>query len=231
MLTARQVSKVYTSGGRGLVVLKDIDLAIAEGEVVGIVGPSGAGKSTLLHILGGLDEPTTGTVHLDEACLSRWGDVEKASARNRRFGFVFQFYHLLGEFSACENVMMPLLLDARLKPREARPRAEALLDLVGLADRRHHRPTELSGGEQQRVAIARALINDPQFLFCDEPTGNLDHASGRQVGELLLRLHREKGMTLIIVTHSREMAAGAGRVIHLLDGQIVEAAAAIKGFS
>ena len=221
MLVAKNITKIYFNGAKELRVLKDVSLTVARGEFLSIVGPSGAGKSTLLHILGGLDEPTKGEVFLDDFCLSSLDDAQKAGIRNRRFGFVFQFYHLLREFSALENVMMPALASrGPKKEKELKKKAEGLLTFLGLLPRAHHKPSELSGGEQQRVAMARALMNDPEILFCDEPTGNLDHESGRQIQEMLTKLNQEKNTTVVVVTHSREMAKGSGRVLNIFDGRI-----------
>lgn len=222
MLKAKNVTKVYFSGDKELTVLKGIDLDVARGEVLSIVGPSGAGKSTLLHILGGLDDPTGGKVFLDDFCLSALDDLQKASVRNIRFGFVFQFYHLLREFSALENVMMPALVKkGPRKGRETRDKAYGLLEFLGLSQRTHHKPSQLSGGEQQRVAIARALMNDPEILFCDEPTGNLDYESGKQIQEMLFSLNKQKKTTVVLVTHSRELSQGSHRVLNIFDGRIV----------
>jgi lipoprotein-releasing system ATP-binding protein len=219
MLRAHGLTKTFLTGGKELCVLRGVDLTVARGESVAIVGPSGAGKSTLLHILGALDEPTQGAVYLDEVCLSRLDDARRSRVRNTRFGFVFQFYHLLREFSAQENVLLPALVRPGKKDvKTLRQKAASLLEAVGLGDRVSHRPGQLSGGEQQRVAIARALMNDPEILFCDEPTGNLDHASGSQVHELLMRLNRESRTTLVMVTHSPTLAEGAGRVLNIFDG-------------
>lgn len=221
MLEARSVKKVYREGARELCVLKGIDLKVGRGEFLSIVGPSGAGKSTLLHILGGLDEPSEGAVFLDDFCLSSLGDAQKAMIRNNRFGFVFQFYHLLREFTALENVMLPALLKKGARYDAAKKsRAKALLDFLGLSERLSHRPSELSGGEQQRVAMARALMNEPQVLFCDEPTGNLDSEAGAQVREMLFKLNKEKKTTVVVVTHSRELAAGSQRVLNIFDGRL-----------
>ncbi len=221
MLRAHGITKVFLSGGKELRVLRGVDLEVAAGESVAIVGPSGAGKSTLLHILGALDEPTEGAVYLDDVCLSRLDDARRSQIRNARFGFVFQFYHLLREFTALENVMLPALVRGhRRGVKAAKEKAAGLLDALGLSGRRSHRPGQLSGGEQQRVAIARALMNDPEVLFCDEPTGNLDHASGSQIRDLLGRFNREKNTTLVMVTHSPALAEGAGRVLNIFDGAL-----------
>lgn len=221
MLIAKNIKKIYFNGHRELCVLKGIDLTVEPGEFVSIVGPSGAGKSTLLHILGGLDDPTEGEVLLDDFCLSDLKDSQKSVIRNKRFGFVFQFYHLLREFSALENVMLPVLIGQRKKKKEIKDKASQWLDFLGLNERVHHKPSELSGGEQQRVAIARALVNDPEILFCDEPTGNLDYESGHQIQELLLTLNKKNKMTIVLVTHSRELAQGAHRILNILDGKFV----------
>ncbi len=222
MLRANNITKVYFNGAKELRVLKEVSLQIAKGEFLSIVGPSGAGKSTLLHILSGLDEPSQGSVYLDDFCLSKLDDMEKAMIRNTRFGFVFQFYHLLHEFSALENVLMPGLLKKSQDVKELKKKALELLVDLGLSERVKHKPAELSGGEQQRVAIARALMNDPEILFCDEPTGNLDHVSGKQISDMLLRLNQLKKTTVVIVTHSRELAAGSHRILNILDGTITE---------
>jgi lipoprotein-releasing system ATP-binding protein len=224
MLDARNITKAYFEGDKELQVLKGINLKIARGEFLSIVGPSGAGKSTLLHILGGLDEPSRGEVYLDDFCLSSLKDAQKAMIRNTRFGFVFQFYHLLREFSALENVMLPALLKkGEKKEEEIKDKAKGLLDFLGLSGRLTHRPSELSGGEQQRVALARALINDPEILFCDEPTGNLDSEAGKQIRAMLFELNRKKKTTVVVVTHSRELAQGSNKILNIFDGRIVSA--------
>ncbi|MDD5019102.1 MAG: ABC transporter ATP-binding protein [Candidatus Omnitrophica bacterium] len=222
MLKAFHLEKTYRQGSKELTVLKGVTLEVRRSEIVGIVGPSGAGKSTLLHILGGLDTPSRGEVFVDGECLTALDERRQARIRNKRFGFVFQFYHLLREFSALENVMLPAFVDqASLSVLQIRQKAERLLDFFGLSQRLKHRPSQLSGGEQQRVAVARALMNDPEVLFCDEPTGNLDFESGRHIQELLGRLNKEKGMTIVLVTHSPELAKGSHRVLKIFDGRIV----------
>ncbi len=222
MLDARNITKAYFEGKKELVVLKGISIKVKRQEFVSIVGPSGAGKSTLLHILGGLDEPSQGKVYLDDFCLSELNDAQKAVIRNTRFGFVFQFYHLLREFSALENVMLPAFLKkGRKNQSKIREDAKTLLTSLGLSERISHKPNELSGGEQQRVALARAIINEPEVLFCDEPTGNLDSEAGRQIRNMLLALNKEKKTTIVVVTHSRELASGSSRVLNILDGRIV----------
>lgn len=221
MLRAKNVTKIYFNGSKELRVLKEININIEKAEVVSIVGPSGAGKSTLLHILGGLDEPSQGEVFLDDFCFSALNDAQKAMIRNTRFGFVFQFYHLLREFSALENVMMPALIRQGSRKKGHKDKAMELLRFLGLSERMQHKPSQLSGGEQQRVAIARALMNDPEVLFCDEPTGNLDYESGQQIQDMLFALNREKKTTVVIVTHSRQLAQGSHRILNIFDGRIV----------
>jgi lipoprotein-releasing system ATP-binding protein len=218
-LIARQLEKTYRSGDRRVVVFKGLGLEIAEGEMVAIVGPSGAGKSTLLHILGGLDRPTSGTVKLGEFDIFKVSDVDLARFRNREIGFIFQFHHLLPEFTALENVMMPLLI-SRASQRTARRRAETVLDNVGLSGRAMHRPGELSGGEQARVALARALVTNPRLLLADEPTGDLDSKTGESIHNLLKEVHRSQILTSVIVTHNERLAAICDRVLHLEDGRL-----------
>lgn len=223
LIKTKNLHKVYKDGKRNLHVLKGIGLSLEAGEVVAIIGPSGAGKSTLLHILGGLDEPTEGDVLFDGIDLYAIGDNKRSLIRNKRIGFVFQFYHLLPEFSAVENVVMPALiqsLDGNYK-RRLWERAEGLLKSVGLKNRVNHRPSELSGGEAQRVAIARALINTPDIVFCDEPTGNLDSKNSELILELISHLNRKRNQTFLIVTHNEELANFAKRVMHIRDGVLV----------
>jgi len=200
-------------------VLKTVSFRIAPGEMVAVVGPSGVGKSTLLHLLGGLERPTSGEIRYGETLLSSLGDAALANFRNREVGFVFQFHHLLPEFTALENAMLPLLIRRRA-PAEARDRAAALLGRVGLGGRLAHRPGELSGGEQQRVAIARALIGEPTVLLADEPTGNLDSRSGDEVFELLRELNRERRLTSVLVTHNDALAGRTDRILRMLDGRM-----------
>jgi lipoprotein-releasing system ATP-binding protein len=220
MIEAAGLRKVYSNGVKHLEVLKDIDLKVEKGEVLALLGPSGAGKSTLLHLLGGLDIPTAGDVSIEGKRIFSLSETERARLRNEKIGFVFQFYHLLPEFDALENVLLPMLIMGKTG-KGAHEKAPALLRAVGLGDRMHHKPGELSGGEQQRVAIARALINEPELLLCDEPTGNLDSDTGRNIIELLWELNKKRKMTLIIVTHDAEIAKAARRVVHIRDGKLV----------
>jgi lipoprotein-releasing system ATP-binding protein len=220
LLEARGIRKVYAGGdGQPLEVLRGVDLDVRRGEFVAIVGASGAGKSTLLHLLGALDTPSGGDVWLDG---SRYADLDAATTaelRNRKVGFVFQFHHLLREFSALENVMMPLLIGG-MPPRQARSRGEEVLSEVGLAGRMTHRPAELSGGEQQRCAVARALVHDPSVVLADEPSGNLDHANSERLHELFFRLAREYETAVVVVTHNRQLAGRADRILWLEDGRL-----------
>ena len=222
MIEARGLQRSYRTGSVTLPVLKGIDLRIADREFVAITGPSGAGKSTLLHLLAGLDIPTGGEVLWDGRSLSRLNDRERARFRNRTIGFVFQFYHLVPELTALENVMLPGLVGGQTSRRVLRERARTCLAQVGLAERAAHKPRQLSGGELQRVAIARAVINQPTVIFCDEPTGNLDSKTGSTITELLLKIHREQHSTCVLVTHEQPLAQLADRCIVLQDGLIVE---------
>jgi lipoprotein-releasing system ATP-binding protein len=220
LLEVRNIYKSYGSGASQVEVLKGIDLTVAAGDTVALVGPSGAGKSTLLHLMGTIDRPTTGEVLFDGQDVSALAEQPLAAFRNRSIGFVFQFHHLLPEFSALENVMMPLLIGGT-KKRQAEEMAHALLADVGLAHRVTHRPGELSGGEQQRVAIARALVRSPRLLLADEPTGNLDMRTSEEVHALLYSIQRQTGISLVIVTHNEKLAAGMARTIRIVDGRIV----------
>jgi lipoprotein-releasing system ATP-binding protein len=213
--------KVFDHGGRRIEVLRGIDLDLAPGALVSIVGASGVGKSTLLHLLGTLDVPTAGSISFDGVDVTSLSARALATFRNRSIGFVFQFHHLLPEFTALENVMMPGLI-SRLSRKESRERAGCLLERVGLSERLHHRPGELSGGEQQRVALARALLLSPRLLLGDEPTGNLDTKTGQDMHDLFFELNRELGMTLLLVTHNNELAGRAYRKLRMIDGRVVE---------
>jgi lipoprotein-releasing system ATP-binding protein len=217
LLVARGVSKGYASPAGYLPVLKDLDLEVAKGEVVAITGASGVGKSTLLHVLGTLDRPEEGTVEVAGQDVFRFPEPQLRQFRNETIGFVFQFHHLLPEFSALENVMMPLLF-ARRPEDQARADASRLLAEVGLEDRARHRPGALSGGEQQRVAVARALVRSPRLLLADEPSGNLDRETGDRLHDLLRRLNRERGTTVIVVTHNQRLAEASDRTLRL-DGR------------
>jgi lipoprotein-releasing system ATP-binding protein len=219
-LEARGVVKSYPVGGTVLTVLRDLDLQIDAGEMVAIVGASGVGKSTLLHVLGGLDRVDSGTVVIGDADVTQMPDDALVAFRNRHVGFVFQFHHLLPEFSALENAEMPMRI-ARIPIAEARPRAEELLRRVGLSDRLTHRPGMLSGGEQQRVAVGRALIMRPSVLLADEPTGDLDEATADALHRLLREMHRDFGLTSIIATHNPRLAAACDRTMRLESGRLI----------
>jgi lipoprotein-releasing system ATP-binding protein len=222
MLEARNLHKVYQQNANQLHVLKGIDLTIRKGDVLAIVGPSGAGKSTLLHILGGLDQPTQGEVLFENQAIYKLKDAQRAKVRNSKLGFIFQFYHLLAEFTALENVILPALVKADLKSMDSmKSKGQELLTQVGLKDRFDHKPNQLSGGEQQRVAVARAMVNDPQIIFCDEPTGNLDSASGQAIIDLLMNLNAKNQQTLVIVTHDENIAKRSHKVIRMKDGMLV----------
>jgi len=201
-------------------IIPGISLEIGEGEFISITGPSGSGKSTLLYLMGGLDKPTFGEVWLDGENITDKSENEMTRIRNEKIGFIYQFHFLLPEFTALENVSMPMMINRRRSKTEIRRRAEELLDTVGLADRASYRPSQLSGGQQQRVAIARALANDPKIVLGDEPTGNLDSKSGNLVYELFEKFNRELGQTVIFVTHDEDFARRARRRIHLVDGQV-----------
>ena len=221
MLECRQLVKDYREGDNVLHVLRGADLEIRAGERVAIIGESGSGKTTLLQLLGGLDLPTSGSVLVNGRDIAAMNGTERGELRNRALGFVYQFHHLLPEFSALENVAMPLLL-RRDSVSEIRAVATELLTRVGLAERLTHRPGELSGGERQRAAVARALITRPSVVLADEPTGNLDHATGERVFNLMLELNREYQSSLVIVTHDLKLAARMDRVLTLIDGRLVE---------
>jgi lipoprotein-releasing system ATP-binding protein len=221
-LTVTALNKRYIVGTQTIHVLRDLDLSVEAGEMVAVVGASGVGKSTLLHLLGALDSADGGTIRIGEAEVTALPDAEVVAFRNRHVGFVFQFHHLLPEFSAVENAEMPLRI-ARMPTTEARPRAEVLLGRVGLAERLHHRPGMLSGGEQQRVAVARALVMRPSLLLADEPTGDLDETTAESLHALLRDMHREYGLTSVIATHNPRLAAACDRILRLEGGRLVPA--------
>ena len=220
MIRIADLHKSFVMGQRELTVLKGIDLEIPRGQMVAVVGASGAGKSTMLHIMGMLDRPTKGTVYFNEQDLFQLSEAQQAEFRNRRIGFVFQFHHLLPEFTALENACMPALIQRR-SLEEVEQEATTLLQEVGLGQRLHHKPGELSGGEQQRVAVARALLQKPDLVLADEPTGNLDTHTGDALFGLLRDLNRSRGTTFVIVTHNDKLSAQSDRIVHMQDGMIV----------
>jgi putative ABC transport system ATP-binding protein len=225
MIQLRGVSKTVQSGGHPLTILHPLDYTIDAGQFVAIVGPSGSGKSTLLGLLAGLDAPSTGEILVDGVDISRLGEDALARLRGEKIGFVFQFFHLVPSLTALENILVPMEIAGR---RDAASRGRQLLGEVGLVDRGHHYPSQLSGGEQQRVAIARALANDPPILLADEPTGNLDSTTGRHILDLLLEIRRARQTTLVLVTHDAELAALADTRLVLRDGRPVAAAPATR---
>ena len=220
MLEIKNLHKIYSSGNKKVNVLKDINFKIEKGEIVSIVGPSGSGKTTLLGLCAGLDKATSGSVILSNTPLEPLNEDERAALRNKSVGFIFQNFQLIPTLTALENVMVPLELRGE---KGSAKKAMDLLEKVGLAERHDHYPTQLSGGEQQRVSLARAFSNDPQILFADEPTGNLDEETGKKVEDLLFKLNEESGTTLVIVTHDLNLAAKTGRIIKLKGGKVIEA--------
>ena len=224
LVTLRNITKTYQRGPEKVQVLHGIDLDIPRGDFVALMGPSGSGKTTLLNLIGGLDNPSSGEIEIESERIDRMSDAQLAHWRSQHVGFVFQFYNLMPTLTAQKNVELPLLL-TRLGAADRRRRAQIALTLVGLADRRSHRPNELSGGQQQRVAIARAIVSDPVFLICDEPTGDLDRQSAEDVLNLLNELNRTHGKTIIMVTHDPKAAEHASRTIHLDKGVLVEGGA------
>ena len=225
MIELKGVSKTVDSGGQPLTILHPLDYKIAQGEFVAIVGPSGSGKSTLLGLLAGLDAPTSGSILIDGVDITTLSEDGLAALRGQKIGFVFQFFHLVPSLTAVENVQVPMEIAGR---RNAVARARQLIEEVGLGGRAHHYPSQLSGGEQQRVAIARALANDPPIVLADEPTGNLDSATGRHIMEMLLAVRRGRGSTLVLVTHDAELAALADTQLVLRDGRSVESPVAVR---
>ena len=219
IINCRHLSKSYRDGSLSVDVLKDIDFSIHKGDRIAIIGPSGSGKSTLLHLLGGLDKPTQGHVFQQGVDWQSLAEKQRCKLRNKQLGFVYQFHHLLPEFSALENVAMPLLL-AGISVEIAKDQAADILEQVGLAARAHHKPSQMSGGERQRVAIARALVHQPQGVFADEPTGNLDHATAVNVFELMLNLNEKFNTALVIVTHDQQLAGRMSKVVALQEGTL-----------
>lgn len=222
MLVARGLTKSYLSGTQPLTVLRDVSFEVAQGDFISIVGPSGSGKTTLLGLLAGLDAASSGTVSLDGTDLSTLNEDQRATLRGAKVGFVFQSFQLIPTLTALENVQVPLELAGKTSARDAATRATDLLVRMGLGDRIHHFPQQLSGGEQQRVALARAFVNDPRILFADEPTGNLDGTTGERIVELMESLNRERGCTIVLVTHDVALASRTQRTIRLRDGVVVE---------
>lgn len=218
-IEGKNIVKDFEFGNTTTRVLKDVSIKVLKGEFVSIMGQSGSGKSTLLYILGGLDTPTRGTVSMNGIDISKFNDEKMSKIRRRKIGFVFQFYNLIPNLNVEENIMLPLLLNGK-KTRDYRKQLNEILEVVGLTDRRKHTPRELSGGQQQRVAIARALIGSPEILFADEPTGNLDSATGAEIMDLLRAINQNSGQTILMVTHSPEAAKSSNRVITVKDGMI-----------
>jgi putative ABC transport system ATP-binding protein len=226
MIRLRGVSKTVQSGGQPLTILHPLDLDVPRSQCLAIVGPSGSGKSTLLGLIAGLDAPTSGQIFIDDVDITALDEDALARLRGEKVGFVFQFFHLVPSLTALENILVPMEIAGR---RDARARAQALLDEVGLHDRGHHYPSQLSGGEQQRIAIARAMANDPPLILADEPTGNLDTNNGRNILDLLLTVRKKRGATLVIVTHDASVAAVADARLTLRDGRPVDAAVSPAG--
>ncbi|WP_024871133.1 lipoprotein-releasing ABC transporter ATP-binding protein LolD [Tolumonas lignilytica] len=220
LLSCQQLVKTYQEGTVETPVLRGISLSVFQQEMLAIVGSSGSGKSTLLHLMGALDTPTSGSVLFEQQDIYQWNSQQQARFRNKQLGFVYQFHHLLGEFSALENAAMPLLIGG-MAVKQATQQASAMLERVGLSHRLAHRPSELSGGERQRVAIARALVSQPRLVLADEPTGNLDHKSATAIYELMCLLNSELGTAFVVVTHDRELAGKLHRQLHMVDGVLL----------
>lgn len=221
ILELENVVKIYKMDGVETVALNGVSLKIKEGEFIAIMGPSGSGKSTMMHLMGCLDRPTSGKIYFEGKDISKLSDDELAEIRNKKIGFVFQSFYLLPRYTALQNVELPLIYQG-IPPKERREKAKSLLEKVGLSDRLYHKPTQLSGGQQQRVAIARALVVNPIVLLADEPTGNLDSKSSHEIMELISRLHREENLTIILVTHERDIAEYAEKIIRMQDGKIID---------
>jgi lipoprotein-releasing system ATP-binding protein len=221
LLTCNSLCKEYQEDVAPVSVLKDVSFSIKKGEQVAVLGSSGSGKSTLLHILGALDKPSSGTVFFEQQDIFKYNDAQQASFRNQSLGFVYQFHHLLPEFTALENVAMPLLI-GKFSATEAKAKAQQMLEKVGLKDRLLHKPAKLSGGERQRVAIARALVTSPKLVLADEPTGNLDHKTGEGIYQLLRDLQQQMGTSFVVVTHDIELAEKLDRVLVITDGKLHE---------
>jgi putative ABC transport system ATP-binding protein len=224
LIKLNQVGKIYRVGEEEILALKSIDLEINKGEFVVIVGPSGSGKSTLLHLIGGLDKPTHGEISVDGAIINKMRDRELSRYRNGKIGFIFQDFHLQNYLNIVENVEIPLMFSKSKIRKEStiQKKAREILISIGLKERLNHHPNQISGGQKQRVAIARALINDPKIILADEPTGNLDSATGGKIIKLLKRIHKEKGVTVVVVTHDRDIAKHADRIVEIRDGQLIE---------
>jgi ABC-type lipoprotein export system ATPase subunit len=221
VLRVSNIKKSFNKNGREISVIKGVSLDVMEGDFITIMGPSGAGKSTFLHILGTLDKPSEGEIYFRGEDIHRFTEEQASVFRNEKIGFVFQFYHLLQDFNVIENIIMPLLIK-RVKIKDAIEKAEGFLEIMGLADRRNHRPGELSGGEQQRVAIARALINEPEIILADEPTGNLDRRTGKEVLRYIFNIYEKLSSILILVTHDPELGSAGKRRFNMVDGELFE---------
>lgn len=230
IIETEKLYKNYRVGGREVPILKNIEFTVEEGEFVAIMGPSGCGKSSLLYLLGGLDVPTAGSVHVDQKDINKMNDKTKSMMRRQDMGFVFQFYNLVQNLTVAENILLPITMDGK-KKKDYEQQLNEILEIVGLTERKKFTPRELSGGQQQRVAIARALIGNPKLILADEPIGNLDSKSGTEIMELFGKINREKGITIVQVTHSREAADYSNRIIHMKDGVIESDSAIVSGIS